>query len=543
MKQSRGRLTFLATVLIALTIMVLVQVIRFQVLQHVSAASLGPIGVVPPMLPTMRGRIWDRSGNLLAVDEPRYAVMFDPDRNPKTNEVLIDQAARDLTLVIDMSPADLRAKIGTNYQHTKLIAGLSADVGKKVNALHLTGFSAQAYWQRVYPKGSLAAPVLGFVNAAREGYYGVESHYNPVLTPRELQPGADLVLTIDQTVQQITEEELANALTDTGADSGSIIVMNPRTGEILAMASAPGFDPNHYTDLAAAKPDPFVNQTVSVHYEPGSVFKILTFSAGIDSGTITPRTTYLDTACIEVGGLTMCNWDRAGHGLVTMTDMMSLSLNVGAATVSTRMGQQKFYHYLQAFHIGQKTGVDLQSEDAGELRTRDTNPDNWAEADLGTNAFGQGLSVTPLQLITAIAAVANDGVMVQPHVVKQINDGDQVRVVPTEIIGRPISAQTAHTVSDVLVQVVRREVVGAQIEGYRIAGKTGTAQIALPGGYDPVYTIASFIGYAPAENPQVIILVKLDRPTSSPWGSETAAPVFQKLATRLFPLLGILPEK
>jgi cell division protein FtsI/penicillin-binding protein 2 len=543
MELPRGRLTFLITILIALTIMVMVQVVRFQLLQHVSAAGLNSIGVVQPIGPTLRGRIWDRNGNLLAGDEPRYAVVFDPVRDPKTNEELVNQAARDLTLVINMSPADLRAKIGTHYQHTKLIDGLSADVGQKVNALQLTGFSAQAYWQRAYPEGRLAASVLGFVNAAREGYYGVESHYNPVLIPRDMQPGADLVLTLDRTVQQITEEELANALKETGAESGSIIVMNPRTGEILAMATAPGYDPNHYADTPKAQASLFVNQAVSIHYEPGSVFKILTFAAGIDSGTITPQTTYVDTACLEVGGQTLCNWDRAGHGLVTMTDMMALSLNVGAATVSTRMGQQNFYRYLQAFHIGQLTEVDVEAEDSGELRTRDANPDNWSEADLGTNAFGQGLSTTPLQMIAAVAAVANDGVMLQPHIVKQINDGQQIRTAQPVVLGRPISAETAHTVSDVLVQVVRREVTDAQVEGYRIAGKTGTAQIALPGGYDPIYTIASFIGYAPANDPRVIILVKLDRPTSSPWGSETAALVFQKLATRLFPVLGILPER
>jgi cell division protein FtsI/penicillin-binding protein 2 len=543
MELPRGRLTFLITILIALTIMVMVQVVRFQVLQHVSAAGLNSIGSVQPIGPTQRGSIWDRNGNLLAGDEPRYAVVFDPLRDPNANKQIVDQAARDLTLVINMSPADLRAKIGTNYQHTKLIDGLSADVGQKVNDMQLIGFTAQAYWQRVYPEGTLAASVLGFVNAAREGYYGVESHYNPVLIPRDLQPGADLVLTIDRTVQQITEEELANGLKETGAESGAIIVMNPRTDEILAMATAPGYDPNHYANIPKSAANTFVNQAVSVHYEPGSVFKIVTFAAGIDSGTITPQTTYVDTACLEVGGQTLCNWDRAGHGLVTMTDMMALSLNVGAATVSTRMGQQSFYRYLQAFHIGQLTEVDLAAEDAGELRTREANPDNWSEADLGTNAFGQGLSTTPLQMIAAVAAVANDGVLLQPHIVKQINDGPQIRPAQPVVLGRPISAETAHTVSEVLVQVVRREVTDAQVDGYKIAGKTGTAQIALPGGYDPIYTIASFIGYAPADDARVIILVKLDRPTSSPWGSETAAPVFQKLATRLFPILGILPER
>lgn len=540
MKLPRGRFTFLILILIGLTISVVVQVVRYQVFQH-APDSTASIGLDQPIGTGMRGRIFDRNGDLLASDQPRYAVIFDPIHDPKVNDQMIDEAARDLTPVIDISPADFRSKLGSKDQHVKLLDDLAPDVGKHVNDLQITGFSASAYWSRAYPEGSLAAAVLGFVNASRNGFYGVEGRYNSLLNPQAAHPGADLVLTIDRTVQAITEEELANGLADTGAESGSIIVMNPRTGEILAMASAPGYDPNHYSDIPRSQQNIFVNPAVSVHYEPGSVFKILTFAAGIDAGTITPQTTYYDTACLEVGGQSLCNWDRAGHGTVTMVDMMALSLNVGAAHVSTQMGQQNFYRYLKAFGIGQPTGVDLANEDSGELRTRDADPDAWSEADLGTNAFGQGLSTTPIQLIAAVAAVANDGVMVQPHIVKQIRDGDQVRTAQVVDIGRPISAQTAHTVSDVLVQVVQREVSNAQVSGYRIAGKTGTAQIPVAGGYDPIYTIASFIGYAPADNPQVIILVKLDRPTVSPWGSETAAPVFQKLAARLFPVLGILP--
>ncbi|HZY45794.1 MAG TPA: penicillin-binding protein 2, partial [Anaerolineae bacterium] len=537
----RGRFALLIMLLIGLTISVVMQVVRYQVFQHALPPDLAG-GLDQSIRVTQRGRIWDRTGSLLANDEPRYAVMFDPIRDQAVNEKLINQAARDLTPVLNMSPADFRSKLGLKDQHLGLIDNLTADVGKQVNSLQIPSFSAASYWGRAYPEGTLAASVLGFVNAARIGFYGVEGRYNNLLSPQGSRPGADLVLTIDRTAQSITEEELANGLRDTGAEAGSIIVMNPRTGEILAIATAPGYDPNHYSAIPQSEQSIFVDPAVSVHYEPGSVFKILTFAAGIDSGTITPQTTYYDTACTEVGGQTMCNWDRAGHGLVTMVDMMARSLNVGAAYVSTHMGQQNFYRYLKGFGVGKATGVDLQNEDSGELRTRDGNPDNWSEGDLGTNAFGQGLSTTPLQLIAAVAAVANDGVMVQPHVVKQIRDGDQIRTAQIVELGRPISAQTAHTVSDVLVQVVQREVSNAQVSGYRIAGKTGTAQIALPGGYDPIYTIASFIGYAPADNPQVIILVKLDRPTSSPWGSETAAPVFQKLATRLFPILGILPS-
>ena len=356
------------------------------------------------------------------------------------------------------------------------------------------------------------------------------------------KPGTDLILTIDRTAQAIAEEELARGLKDTGAKSGSIIVMNPRNGDILAMASAPSYDPNAYADLVNDKSDQFVDPAISSNYEPGSVFKIITLAAALDLGTVTPETTYLDTQYIEVGGRLLWNWDRQGHGVVNMIEMMAKSLNVGAATLSTRMGQQNFYRYLRAFGVGRPTGIDLQGEAAGLLRTRDTDPADWSEADLGTNAFGQGLAMTPIQLVTAVAAVANDGLMVQPHVVKQIVDGDKVTTAQVVKVGRPITERTAHTLTDVLVQAVEQEVKFAQVPGYRIAGKTGTAQIPIAGGYDDPWTIASFIGYGPASNPQLIILVKLDRPTSSPYGSATAAPVFQRVATRLFALFGIQPD-
>jgi cell division protein FtsI (penicillin-binding protein 3) len=243
-----------------------------------------------------------------------------------------------------------------------------------------------------------------------------------------------------------------------------------------------------------------------------------------------------------VGGQLIYNWDRAGHGPTDMTNLLAKSLNVGASTLAIRMGQQKFYQYMRAFGLGRPTGIDLQNEAAGILLTRDKNPDQWSEAILASNSFGQSIATTPLQMVAAVSAVANDGVIVQPHVVKKIVRGDRVDEAKPVVASRPISKATANTLTQMLVTAVSREVQGAQVEGYSIAGKTGTAQIPVPGGYDDPWTIGSFIAFAPAEDPQVIILVKLDRPTSSMWGSETAVPVFHDLATRLFPVLGILPS-
>jgi cell division protein FtsI/penicillin-binding protein 2 len=225
-----------------------------------------------------------------------------------------------------------------------------------------------------------------------------------------------------------------------------------------------------------------------------------------------------------------------------MIDLLANSLNVGAAMLATQMGGQTFYRYVQAFGIGRPTGIDLQGEASGSLRV--PGDLDWHESDLATNSFGQGLSTTPLQLISAVAAVANDGVQMRPFVVAQKVDGPgQVLTAKPIPLGRVISAQTARTLTGMLEQAVLRENSAARVPGYRIAGKTGTAQIPIPGGYDDPWTIASFVGYGPASNPRLIILVKLDRPTSSPYGGQTASPVFARLASRMFVLMGVPPDE
>jgi cell division protein FtsI/penicillin-binding protein 2 len=541
MDSFRSRFNVFLSIVLVIAVLVGVQLVRFQVLQHVESTR-----DVPELLsvePAPRGRIYDRNGYLLAGDEAHFELAYD------RNGAQYDRFIKDLAPTLGLNPGDILAlKDQPKVKHLQLIKDLPYDKGTLVREKDVWGFSAHPFWKRAYTEGALAAHVLGFVNDDRNGLYGVEGWYNDVLTPTlqkdgTLAPGADLVLTIDRNAQAITEEELARALQNTGASSGSIIVANPRNGEILAMASSPSYDPSRYVELANKDGlDAFVNPVVSDNFEPGSTFKILTMAAALDSGTVTPDTVYNDTANIEVGGQLIWNWDRGSHGPTDMTGLLAKSLNVGASTLAMRMGQQKFYQYMRAFGLGKPTGIDLQHEAAGLVITRDKNPDRWSEAILASNAFGQGIATTPLQLVAAVAAVANDGVLVQPHVVKKIVRGDRVDEAKVVAAGRPISKATANTLTQMLVTAVRREVPEALVEGYSIAGKTGTAQIPVPGGYDDPWTIATFIAYAPADDPQVIILVKLDRPTSSMWGSETAVPVFYDLATRLFPVLGVRPD-
>jgi cell division protein FtsI/penicillin-binding protein 2 len=540
MDSFRSRFNVFLTIITIIAALVGVQLIRFQLIQHVESKR-----DVPELLtaePAPRGRIFDRNGYLLSGDEAHFELAYD------RNGANYDSFIKDLAPALGITPTEILAlKDQPAILHKELVKDLSYEQGRLVLDKDVWGFTAHPYWKRAYPEGSLAAHVLGFVNQDRLGLYGVEGWYNDVLTPTRqtdgtFAPGADIVLTIDRNVQAITEEELALALRDTGAKSGSIIVANPRNGEILAMASAPSYDPTRYAEIAAEQEKAFVNPNVSDMFEPGSIFKVLTMAAALDSGTVTRDTVYNDTASIEVGGQVIWNWDRGSHGPTDMTGLLAKSLNVGASTLAIRMGQQTFYKYMRAFGLGRPTGIDLQHEAAGLVITRDKNPDRWSEAILASNSFGQAIATTPIQMVASIGAVANDGVLVQPHVVKKIIRGDRVDEAKVVVLGHPISRETATTLSDMLVEAVRREVPEATVDGYTIAGKTGTAQIPIPGGYDDPWTIGSFIAYAPAYDPQVIVLVKLDRPTSSMWGSETAVPVFHRLAERLFPVLGIRPD-
>ncbi len=556
-ERTRRRLYVLCSALVIVVAILVGQLVRLQVLEQKQWEDEGDVIRSRTLtLTAQRGRIWDRNGDLLADNIARYQVTADP------GPVDINKAVDQLAPLLDIPPNEMRADLAGARQQVMLATKLSRTTGEAVRNLDLWAVYATPYWQRSYPERQLLSHVLGFVNAQGQGYYGVEGQYDTMLRgrqevvqesrdayaqpspfdpahPDEPRSGVDLVLTIDRTMQALAEAELARALAETGAKSGTIIAMDPRTGAILAMTNLPTFDPNNYTETPTSR---FVNSAVSTPYEPGSTFKVLTMAAALQEGRVTPNTVYNDTAWIEVGGQVIRNWDRKGHGPSTMIDLLANSLNVGAAMLATQMGGQTFYRYVQAFGIGRPTGIDLQGEASGSLRV--PGDLDWHESDLATNSFGQGLSMTPLQLISAVAAVANDGVQMRPYVVAQkVDSPGQVLTAKPIPLGRVISAQTAHTLTDMLEQAVLRENSAAHVPGYRIAGKTGTAQIPIAGGYDDPWTIASFVGYGPASNPRLIILVKLDRPTSSPYGGQTASPVFARLASRLFVLMGVPPDE
>ena len=514
-------------------------------------------------IPARRGDVADVNGHLLALETVEWDVSVSPPL--VTGE---DDLAAELAGILDISQETVLTAFTAEVPWFHLARDVDYEVGKSILALENTdGIKCEPGARRSYPEGNLFAHLVGIVNTTGDGFYGVEGYHNLILrgvegykiveqgpggeelphVPAEEVPsvaGTNLVLTVDRNIQWIAQEELQNALEAYGAESGTVLIMDPQTGAILADVSYPSFDPN---DFYHADPDLLADPAVSDMWEPGSIFKIITWAAALDAGVISPGTTFYDEGALEIGGRVIRNWNRQGNGLVTMTDGLVKSLNTVAAFISTSLGKESFYTYLRRFGFGTLTDVDLDSEGPGMVKQ--PGDSNWFPSELGTNSFGQGIAVTPMQMIVAVSAVANQGTMMKPYVVHELvgvdpETGDE-RVVQVQpmVVRRAISQQTAETLTGMLMQVVEQGATEAQVPGYSIAGKTGTAQVPTPYGYHPTDTIASFVGFAPAENPQFIVLVKLDRPTVSPWGSRTAAPTFAAIAKRLFAYMQIPPDE
>ncbi|MGB9872064.1 MAG: peptidoglycan D,D-transpeptidase FtsI family protein, partial [Anaerolineae bacterium] len=502
-----------------------------------------------------RGSISDDNGFPLAVSEPHYTIWASP-----AYITDIRRVAEILSPVLQIPAGTLSATMAETSQGVILAPYVSWEQGEAVKKLKLSGVWASLCWLRRYPHGALAAPLLGFTAYSGEGFYGVEGYYDRALRPQTVkvvteadpsgiqplpqeegripipQRGHHLVLTLDLAMQMAAEEELARGLKEFGAESGLVLVMDSRTGAILALAVQPSFDPNEYQRyLNEGREEVFLNPAVNTQYEPGSIFKIITLAGALDSGAVSPQYTYVDTGRIEVGGQVITNWDNRAYGEQDLVGLMGHSLNVGAAWLATRMGPETFYRYVRAFGFGQPTGVDLQGEVAGTVHM--PGDLDWYDSYLGTNAYGQAIAVTPMQMAAAVAAVANGGRLMRPYVVaRQIRPDGSVLESRPVVRGQPITPETARAVSEILAQAVEQYMPQAAVPGYRIAGKTGTAQIPVPGGYDPRGTIASFVGYGPVEDPRLLILVRLDRPRTSPWASQTAVVIFQRLAQRLLVL-------
>lgn len=524
-------------------------------------------------LDPVRGDILDRQGRMLAGNKQVYEVAVELNyvRNPESialaANVILGQDYDEIYQIASQNPEELEVTYITldNYVTEEEVAELKAlseklekepeHAGVSSDGLRhsLSGIEIEPRLGRSYPDQAVASNVIGFVNQIGVSHFGIEEGLDGLLSgvkkrivisvdPHhalelpDTPNGASLVLTIDREIQVAVEEVLDNALMETGAYAGTIVVMSPRTGEILAMASSPRLSLDEFWRVKEVFPDGQPYNLALDGYEPGSVFKVITMAAALDSGTVVPETEFVDTGSIVVGGRTIYNWDRGAWGPQTMTTCMQHSLNVCLAWIATQIGPTTFYEYIQKFGFGQTTGISLAGEYGGHLRL--PSDPNWYEIDLGTNSFGQGIEVTPIQMLQAISAVANDGKMVTPHILKAVVNRDRQYDISPEIAGTPISAETAHTLTKMLSVSLEDEASTALLPGYRLAGKTGTAEI-----YNRARTNASFVGWGPVDDPQFMIYIWLREPTTSPWASLVAAPVFHDTAKRLVVLMDIPPDQ
>lgn len=501
-----------------------------------------------------RGRIYDRNGELLAGNEMYYVIGISP-------ELIADKkgVATKLSRILGLNESVLYdTLLKSERKYIRLTdKPANTEIAQKVSKEDIVGVRLDPVPKRIYPQGKLAGPLIGFFGADSKGYVGVEEHWNQYLAgqirfadespiPFEVnpdtrpQPGDDIYLTIDRSLQELAEQALEEGLKEYNSPSGSLIIMDPRTGEILAMASYPTFDSNNY---AKAPPNSLKNPAVSDLFEPGSVFKIASMASALDSGKVPRNWTYYDKGSLTIGGATVYNWDRGAHGSTSFDQVLINSLNLGTTSAAMAMGTKDFYDYMRDhWGVNARTGIDLGGEATGVLRQ----PGDmyWTDSFLATNSYGQGLQVTPLQMAAYTNAIANGGQMMQPHIVLKRVHGDQVIPAETFAMRTPIKKDTADQIRDIMVRVVAEgEAKTAAVRGYKIAGKTGTAQVYKPdiANYDPYLQTNTFVGFLPADEPRVSILIKFDLVPK--YASETAAPAFASLVERLVVLMNIPTDK
>lgn len=558
---SSGRSSLLFSGFILCFCVLLLRLVYWQVF---SADRLGKEAArqhfVELTVPASRGDIIDKSLHPLVVNQPAFLAYGEP-RNIKD----LTAFSTSVGSILSLDPEELRTKLSQpNLVWVPLAHKVELSLVQNLRTLNIPGLGFEKEPKRFYPEASTAAHLLGFVgsdvNGVDQGYFGLEGYYDrqlrgidgmmriekdahgaPILIGQEErippQDGRTLVLHADKVVQQIVERRLKEGITRYGAKEGSVIVMDPVSGGIVAMASTPSYDPRDYARYDKSL---YRNPIVGSSYEPGSTFKALIMAAAINDHLIEPDTIMDESGPIEVGPYVIRTWNNEYHGKITMTQVLEHSSNVGMVFIAQKLGKDKLLASIKRFGFGKPTNIDLEDESSPSLRA----DKDWGEVDEYTASFGQGIAVTPIQMIRAVAALANGGRLMEPHMVKEIREPrGKVIPVPPRFITQVVSPETARIVTEMMVSAVDNgEAKWAKPKGYRVAGKTGTAQIPVAGHYDDKKTIASFVGFAPADNPRFVMLVTLRETSSSQWGSETAAPLFFTIARDLFTYWGIVPQ-
>jgi len=561
---AQGRLTFVTALFIILFVCVGFTLVDLQVLHYGEISALAfQQRMVQRVIPARRGDILASDGLPLAQNVSLhlvYAVPWMVTDKEKT--------AQALSLVLGMTAEELTAQVSREGSYVPLKHWINDEEYAQLQTLKLPGIVVTPEEKRYYPEKNMLSQVLGFVNADGAGQYGLEKYYDDLLSGtagylrreqdtsgrsipiglNEEVPsvdGAHLILTIDRSVQRIVEEKLKWGVERASAEEGEVIVMDPVTGAVLAMANYPDFDPNDYLaslrdadgNFTDAGFNIFNNSSVSLPYEPGSVFKVVTMATALDTESFHVGDTLYDPGEYSLYGVTIRNWDQLAHGELTLSGCLEISNNVCLAQIALGTGADNFYRYIQGFGFGSKTGIDLPYEANGQIHDFS----DWNEIQTATSGFGQGITVTPMQLITAVSTIANRGRLVRPYIVQtKVQEGVSYDQEP-QTIKQVISQDVAEEVTRMMVNVVERsEGRPGRVTGYHIAGKTGTAQMSEEGeaGYSDDVFVVSFVGFAPADAPKFIVLVKMKLTTQTiadlRWGSMAAAPVFRLIAEELF---------
>lgn len=525
-----------------------------------------------------RGEILSRDLAALVTNQTAWIVFAEPKKLKDRPEIVGEKIAKillknkfgklseeDFKLKLEEQITDLTNKLSNQNLVWVAMARKIDNLQKsEIENLNLPGIGFLEDEKRFYPEGTAAAHLLGFVGSDKfgqdVGYFGLEGFYNSQLTPRagrilatkdavgnlvltpatlevEAIAGKTLITTIDRNVQFVAQEYIREGVEKYGAKVGSVIIADPKTGAIIAAATYPVYSPE---SIANFSQEDFKNPIVADSFEPGSIFKLVGVAAALEEEVVKP-----DTVCqkcdeaVKIGGFTIRTWNNKYYPNSTLTDILVHSDNVGMVWLTEKLGLSKFLRYLKRFQLGQVTGIDLQEETTPALR----DDSDWKQIDLATASFGQGIAVTQIKMVQIAATIANGGKLLKPFIVQKTKEGEKELEVKPKVLGEVFSEKTAKILTEMMVAAIERgEAHRFAPAGFKIAGKTGTAQIPIAGHYDPSKTIASFVGFAPADDPKFVMLVTYNSPTSSPYGSETAAPTFFAIAKELFAYFGIAPK-
>ncbi len=588
---NESRISLLKSFFIFAFVLLILQLFKIQVLDHQQyafAAKQQHWGQFE--IPAYRGEVYSADKHLLAGTQNYYLLYGEPhlvEDSQKTaitladyfSQIKYDELVRE-TSSTQHDSIKIKNDLISRYHQELTKDGLWVPLERRVSpiqreeilALNIKGIGFEVEPIRYYPENSLASHVLGFVasdeNGENKGYFGIEGTFDedlkgrngriaeeidaqgiPILIGESKKTpaikGSQIFLTLDRSVQYIIEQKLKDGVEKYDAKSGTVIVMDPFTGSIIAMANFPTYSPSNFNDNPTADEKEYrrkverKNFAISETYEPGSIMKPLTVAAALDLGLVNENTTFEDNGPVNYSGATIDNWDSKHHGTQTVTQLLQKSNNIGAAWAGHLVGSKNLYKYMADFGLGERSFIELEGEDTGILRDYET----WTDIDLANISFGQGISSTPLQMLNAINVLANGGFLLQPRIVSQVNDNGKVMETPSKVIRRVISKDT----SDRMVDLLEKAAAGGEakffvLKNYKISGKTGTAQIPINGEYDPEKTNASFVGFLSGSK-KFSMIVKLEQPRSSIFAAETAVPMWMDIAGELIKYYGIAPDK